>query len=160
MAGLRYNENRVYQSRCQNMACRETVTVTAPSWVAAEQLFSRFEQASVQPNTTIVNHDIVFNPTGNEFDEARDQLLGTYKLVKIEDWEYKFIKQPKLSIPKKIAEELDTILKEYPGWIYEGFHRLASRSLMMWCENNSGFNNCVAYLAGKALGVELVEVEE
>lgn len=68
--------------------------------------------------------------------------------------------EPKLSIPKKIAKELDTILKEYPGWIYEGFHRLASRSLMMWCENNSGFNNCVAYLAGKALGVELVEVTD
>ncbi|MDT2742909.1 hypothetical protein [Lactococcus garvieae] len=63
IAGLRYNENRVYQSCCQNMECRETVTVTAPSWKAAEQLFSRFEQASVQPNTTIVNHEIVFNPS-------------------------------------------------------------------------------------------------
>lgn len=71
-----------------------------------------------------------------------------------------FSSRSKLSIPKNIAEELDMILKEYPGWIYEGFHRLASRSLMMWCENNSGFNNCVVYLAGKALGVELVEVTD
>lgn len=62
MAGLRYNENRVYQSRCQNMSCRETVTVTAPSGKAAEELFSKFEKGT--------NHS-------------------------------------KLSIPKKIAEELD-----------------------------------------------------
>lgn len=187
MAGLRYNENRVYQSRCQNMACRETVTVTAPSWVEAEQLFSRFEQASVQPNTTIVNHDIVFNPTGNEFDEARDQLLGTYKLVKIEDWEYKFIKQPKLSIPKKIAEEVEKVNRnrytgaeefsdvvydwlydpkflgisevseeEYKktGWVYSQTDRHEMNKL-----RNKRENIIRAYLAGKALGVELVEVE-
>ena len=53
MSGLRYNENRVYQSRCQNMACRETVTVTAPSGKAAEELFSKFEKGTILPKLTI-----------------------------------------------------------------------------------------------------------
>lgn len=155
MAGLRYNENRVYQSRCQNMACRETVTVTAPSGKVAEELFSRFEQASVQPNTTIVNHDIVFNPTGNEFDEVRDQLLGTYKLVKIEDWEYKFIKQPKLSIPKKIAEQADKT-------DFDELFQRGQEEFYQWFDHeHDQYKEVIyAYLAGKALGVELVEVVE
>lgn len=93
--------------------------------------------------------------TGNKKDWGKFYDLEEPLIKKVE-----FANQPKLSIPKKIAEELDMILKEYPGWIYEGFHRLASRSLMMWCENNNGFNNCVAYLAGKALGVVLVEVTD
>lgn len=158
MAGLRYNENRVYQSRCQNMACRETVTVTAPSWKAAEELFSRFEQASVQPNTTIVNHDIVFNPTGNEFDEARDQLLGTYKLVKIEDWEYKFIKQPKLSMPKKIADALDKLEFDWDMMAFPNSPQGDYQDLFDYIDRGNA-PIIMTYLAGKALGVELVEVE-
>lgn len=63
-----------------------------------------------------LNHEIVFNPTGNEFDKARDQLLGTYRLVKIEDWEYKFIKQPKLRIPKWVADIFDEFLKDDYDW--------------------------------------------
>lgn len=110
-----------------------------------------------------LNHEIVFNPTGNEFDKARDQLLGTYKLVKIEDWEYKFIKQPKLSIPKKIAEELDgfnpnegeTKIELLIVGYYKSF---LSDELMSYCLANNGLNLCAFYLASKALGVELVEV--
>lgn len=73
MAGLRYNENRVYQSRCQNMECRETVTVTAPSWKVAEELFSKFEKGA---------------------------------------------ELPKLSIPKKIADELEEELKNSEDKLY------------------------------------------
>ncbi|AYF99888.1 hypothetical protein [Lactococcus allomyrinae] len=51
MSGLKYNVNRVYQSRCQNMECRETVTVTAPSQKAAEELLSKFEKGTAQPRT-------------------------------------------------------------------------------------------------------------
>ncbi|USI66767.1 hypothetical protein LMK05_05675 [Lactococcus petauri] len=114
MAGLRYNENRVYQSRCQNMACRETVTVTAPSGKAAEELFSKFEKRSIQP---------------------------------------------KLSIPKKIAEELDKFfeidfesLGHEEWWIQE-------HELIEWFSKTPNCYIKDAYLAGKALGVELVEVE-
>lgn len=53
MAGIRYDINRVYQSRCQNMECRETVTVTAPSEAVAEELFSQFEKGTNQPQLTI-----------------------------------------------------------------------------------------------------------
>ncbi|WP_270225363.1 hypothetical protein [Lactococcus lactis] len=53
MAGIRYSENRVYQSRCQNIKCRETVTVTASSEAAAEELFSKFEKGTNHPQLTI-----------------------------------------------------------------------------------------------------------
>lgn len=53
ISGLRYNENRVYQSRCQNMECRETVTVTAPSDKVAEVLFSKFEKGTILPKLSI-----------------------------------------------------------------------------------------------------------
>lgn len=109
-----------------------------------------------------LNHEIVFNPTGNEFDKARDQLLGTYKLVKVEDWEYKFIKQPKLSIPKKIAEEL----RDEEGVNHTSYELMVyddgdwSEELQEWMEKTDQWWFIVdAYLAGKALGVELVEVE-
>ncbi|MDG6130815.1 hypothetical protein [Lactococcus formosensis] len=61
-AKMTYRENRVYRSECFNIGCKETVTVTAPSGKAAEELFSKFEKGTIHP---------------------------------------------KLSIPKKIAEELD-----------------------------------------------------
>lgn len=108
-----------------------------------------------------LNHEIVFNPTGNEFDKARDQLLGTYKLVKIEDWEYKFIKQPKLSIPKKIAEIADET------WGYgdidplDIFGDVRLPDFENWWKSQEHPEDLiVAYLAGKALGVELVEVTD
>lgn len=113
-AGLRYNENRVYQSRCQNMECRETVTVTAPSWKVAEELFSKFEKGAALP---------------------------------------------KLSIPKKIAELLDISngdwgnveIEELDYWILPNIPdgKESYRSAL-----------CEVYLAGKALGVELVSIEE
>lgn len=119
ISGLRYNENRVYQSRCQNMACRETVTVTAPSEAVAEELFSKFEK-------------------------------GT--------------SQPKLSIPKKIAEELDKVPFHNPiaqlsnkDCDLTDFNDTVKR--YAWNNKENGYI-CVAYLAGKALGVELVEVTD
>ena len=125
-AGLRYNENRVYQSRCQNMACRETVTVTAPSWKDAEELFSKFEKVT---------------------------------------------SQPKLSIPKKIAELLDI------GYAYEGdeerdhswlIHNMddftspeSYDEFYNWLEDSEdNYSLAIVYLAGKALGVDLVKVGE
>lgn len=124
MSGLRYNENRVYQSRCQNMACRETVTVTAPSGKAAEELFSKFEE-------------------------------GT--------------NQPKLSIPKKIAEWLDAAYEEHRDQaemvstmltVYIIRHASESETISNWFMRDKNFrlNLATAYLASKALCVELVEV--
>ena len=109
MAGLRYNENRVYQSRCQNMACRETVTVTAPSGKAAEELFSKFEKGTIQP---------------------------------------------KLSIPKNIAEELEEYDAGEKG-NYSLFG-LSAEAREFYLTHN---NIVTIYFASKALGVDLVEVE-
>ncbi|MCO7180433.1 hypothetical protein NH621_04450 [Lactococcus formosensis] len=111
-----------------------------------------------KPN--FLKHEIVFNPTGNEFDKARDQLLGTYKLVKVEDWEYKFIKQPKLSIPKKIADMLDEELKDSEDKLYtfnKGYEDMVLPYELLLQKN---YASICAYLAGKALGVELVEVTD
>lgn len=113
-----------------------------------------------------LNHEIVFNPTGNEFDKARDQLLGTYKLVKIEDWEYKFIKQPKLSIPKKIAEH-DWMkhliecsnLSQFEFECYDDWLSKDDEQFLEWVKTDKNENILYIYLASKALGVELVEVE-
>ena len=125
MSGLRYNENRVYQSRCQNMACRETVTVTAPSGKAAEELFSKFEKGTIQP---------------------------------------------KLSIPKKIAEMLDVSFDFQPeyhediSWIASNMDVISDdfhyNEFYTWLDSGKdNYNIALAYLAGKAIGVELVEVE-
>ncbi|WP_285005587.1 hypothetical protein [Lactococcus formosensis] len=117
-----------------------------------------------------LKHEIVFNPTGNEFDEARDQLLGTYKLVKIEDWEYKFIKQSKLSIPKKIAELLDIAIEGLTKfedflWAVDEFDVLIPKSKVEYFRNwtNEEPNAhalAVSYVTGKALGVDFLEVVE
>lgn len=37
-----YNEDRIYQSTCQNKKCQEVVTLTTKSWVDAVDLFSQF----------------------------------------------------------------------------------------------------------------------
>ena len=72
-AKMTYRENRVYRSECFNIGCKETVTVTAPSGKAAEELFSKFEKG---------------------------------------------MSQPKLSIPKKIAELVNTGDTEYIRWSF------------------------------------------
>lgn len=68
--------------------------------------------------------------------------------------------QPKLSIPKKIAEELDKFfeidfesLGHEEWWIQE-------HELIEWFSKTPNCYIKDAYLAGKALGVELVEVVE
>lgn len=113
MAGIRYDINRVYQSRCQNMECRETVTVTAPSEAVAEELFSQFEK-------------------------------GT--------------NQPQLTIPKSVADALDVGDLLFLTWTH-------GNDLLGKVPDEERYKECLrrnaitkAYLAGKALGVDLVKV--
>ena len=70
------------------------------------------------------------------------------------------INQPKLSIPKKIAEELDKFfeidfesLGHEEWWIQE-------HELIEWFSKTPNCYIKDAYLAGKALDVELVSIEE
>lgn len=113
MSGLRYNENRVYQSCCQNMACRETVTVTAPSGEAAEELFSKFEKGTIQP---------------------------------------------KLSIPKKIADALDKLEFDWDMMAFPNSSQGDYQDLFDYIDRGNA-PIIMTYLAGKALGVELVSIE-
>lgn len=107
MAGLRYNENRVYQSRCQNMACRETVTVTAPSGKAAEELFSKFEKGTIQPKLSIPK----------KIAEELEELTGKT------NWE---------STPYSVIEEKGKI----NTWAYLG-HGKCSEQLYKFCRDNT-----------------------
>lgn len=117
-----------------------------------------------KPN--FLNHEIVFNPTGNEFNKARDQLLGTYKLVKVEDWEYKFIKQPKLTIPKKIADKLDNEdadSKAVLDWVFATEMIMVNNEKALERREDEILKRRALvsiYGASKALGVELVEVTD
>lgn len=72
--------------------------------------------------------------------------------------------QPKLSIPRKIAEELDQEIVADDitkfAMFHEGFERLwLSDDLTKYCMDYKNYALASVYLAGKALGVELVEVE-
>lgn len=108
-SAMRYNEKSIYESRCLYSECREVVTVTAKSEVAAKELFAKFGST---------NH-------------------------------------PKLSIPKKIAQELE----EYDAG-EKGNYSLFSLSAEAR-EFYLTHNNIVTiYFASKALGVELVSIEE
>ena len=113
MAGIRYSENRVYQSQCQNIKCRETVTVTASSEAAAEELFSKFEK-------------------------------GT--------------NQPQLTIPQSIADALDVGDLMFLAWTHGNdlLGKVSDEERNAECRRRNAIAK--AYLAGKALGVDLVKV--
>ncbi|MDC0826069.1 hypothetical protein [Lactococcus petauri] len=69
-------------------------------------------------------------------------------------------KQPKLSIPKKIAEMLDEELKDSDDKLYtfnKCYEDMTLPDVLLLHKNYAII--CV-YLAGKALGVELVSIEE
>ncbi|WP_285117786.1 hypothetical protein [Lactococcus petauri] len=73
--------------------------------------------------------------------------------------------QPKLSIPKKIAEMLDQEIVADDitkfAMFHEGFERLwLSDDLTKYCVDYKNYALASVYLAGKALGVELVEVTD
>ena len=125
MAGLRYNENRVYQSRCQNMECRETVTVTAPSRKAAEELFSKFEKGTIRPKLSIPK----------KIAEELEELTGKT------NWE---------STPYSVIEEKGKI----NTWAYLG-HGKCSEQLYKFCRDNTRLMH--AYL--NPLTRPFVEVE-
>ncbi|WP_339011302.1 hypothetical protein VNN36_06265 [Lactococcus garvieae] len=67
--------------------------------------------------------------------------------------------QPKLSIPRKIAEELDKELKNSEDKLYTFNKCYEDMTLPDNLLLHKNYALICAYLAGKALGVELVEVE-
>lgn len=73
-------------------------------------------------------------------------------------------KQPKLSIPKKIAEELERVaVTNWEIWEFFIYAEEFSNELKNWLnhgkDDNANSKIAIAYLAGKAIGVEFVEYE-
>jgi len=83
----------------------------------------------------------------------------------------KVAKQPQLTIPKSIADELDNIFNEFVSiknsrsiwhllWRAEEIDEDLRMQLVKILPDENQVNIAVAYLAGKALGVDLVKVVE
>lgn len=124
--------------------------------------------------------DTIYLNIGGDTDDDLDFDLDaevTWCHEPVFDNDIKYIKQPKLSIPKKIAEGLDEEnYKDLIDFIKEGF--FVSEEVDKWYyginqdqidENGEFVDNkidpnksilIVAYLLSKALGVELVEVSD
>ncbi|MDT2742895.1 hypothetical protein [Lactococcus garvieae] len=73
--------------------------------------------------------------------------------------------QPKLSIPKKIAEELEQVaVTNWEIWEFFIYAEEFSTELKNWLnhgkDDNANSKIAIAYLASKALGVEIVSIEE
>ena len=103
--------------------------------------------------------------TGNKKDWGKFYDLEEPLIKKVE-----FANQPELSIPKKIAEMLDVSFDFQPeyhediSWIASNMDVLSDdfhyNEFYTWLDSGKdNYNIALAYLAGKALGVELVEVE-
>ncbi|MDG4970025.1 hypothetical protein [Lactococcus lactis] len=76
-----------------------------------------------------------------------------------------FNNKPQLTIPKIIADELDGFNPNEGetkiAVLIEGYNEcFISDELMQFCLVDNNLNLCVLYLAGKALGVDLVRVVE
>ncbi|MDT2919451.1 hypothetical protein P7H90_09170 [Lactococcus lactis] len=77
----------------------------------------------------------------------------------------KIANQPQLTIPKSIAEMIDKEIMADAvtkfAMFHEGFERFwLSYELQMYCAKKKDYALVSAYLAGKALGVDLVKVVE
>ncbi len=75
----------------------------------------------------------------------------------------KLLNKPQLTIPKSIADELDGFNPNEGetkiAVLIEGYNEcFISDELMQFCLVDNNLNLCALYLAGKALGVDLVKV--
>ncbi|MDG6154930.1 hypothetical protein NF716_00945 [Lactococcus formosensis] len=88
-----------------------------------------------------------------------------------EETAIKYVKQPKLSIPKKIAELLDIGYacegdeERDHSWLIHNMDDFTSPEsyckFYSWLEDSKdNYSLAITYLASKALGVELVSIEE
>lgn len=69
------------------------------------------------------------------------------------------MKQPKLSIPKKIAEELDELEFDWDMMVFQNISEGDYQELFDYIDRGNS-PIIMTYLASKALGVELVEVSD
>ena len=110
-----------------------------------------------------VNRTLVYslNKNGRAFNSGKRQGL-TIALAHIENAGQS--QHSKLSIPKKIAEELEQVaVNNWEVWEFFIYAEEFSTELKNWLnhgkDDNANSKIAIAYLAGKALGVELVGVQ-
>lgn len=110
-----------------------------------------------------VNRTLVYslNKNGRAFNSGKRQGL-TIALAHIENAGQS--QHYKLSIPKKIAEELEQVaVNNWEVWEFFIYAEEFSTELKNWLnhgkDDNANSKIAIAYLAGKALGVELVGVQ-
>jgi len=82
-----------------------------------------------------------------------------------EETAIKYVKSSQLTIPQSIADELDGLNPDKGEnkieLLFEGYNNSFLSPELMWvCLKNNNLNLCALYLAGKALGVDLVKVVE
>ncbi|MCC4121347.1 hypothetical protein [Lactococcus lactis] len=88
---------------------------------------------------------------------------GYAKAIKANAIQISISEQSQLTIPKSIAEMIDKEIMADAvtkfAMFHEGFERLwLSDELEMYCADKENYALASAYLAGKALGVDLVKV--
>ncbi|MFK4909979.1 hypothetical protein [Lactococcus petauri] len=104
------------------------------------------------------------------YKEAMKEKTEFIKHLLLDGFYKKEDKKPELSIPKKIAEMLDVSFDFQPeyhediSWIASNMDVLSDdfhyNEFYTWLDSGKdNYNIALAYLAGKAIGVELVEVE-
>lgn len=113
---------------------------------------------------------LIVGPTNDtDFKELSDVTWADKPVY--EETAIKYVKHPKLSIPKKVAEMLDVSFDFQPeyhediSWIASNMDVLSDdfhyNEFYTWLDSGKdNYNIALAYLAGKALGVELVEVSD
>ena len=113
----------------------------------------------------------VINERWNELENELGLPLNTLSEVDIANkWRLralnaeKLLNQPQLTIPKSIADELDKVTFHNPiaqlsnkDFDLTDFNDTVKR--YAWNNKENGYI-CIAYITGKALGVDLVEVVE
>lgn len=101
--------------------------------------------------------------------QGNNSFTFKYHLFAVLDDELKEQQQPQLTIPKSIADELDQIYyktdehqKNIATMVYEQvpyFNLETWPEIRLWLDDDINNENIMtAYLAGKALGVDLVKV--
>ena len=97
-------------------------------------------------------------------DNKRISEIIDEEMIKVKAKKYDMLRKS-LTIPKSIADELDGFNpndgETKIAVLIEGYNEcFISDELMQFCLVDNNLNLCALYLAGKALGVDLVKVGE
>lgn len=139
-----------------------------------DDIFNKLEGVEMSEPSGYLLHGNAFSSKEAAFEilvHNHEQELRFKKLWDEDAQPYYFETQPQLTIPKSIADELDDIFNEFVRiknsrsiwsllWRAEEIDYEIGEQLVALLPDENQVNIAVAYLAGKALGVDLVKVVE